>query len=146
MHVRRACPADAPAITGLYRELVPGDPNVHVDPVRVAELQEHPDNILLGIEHESCVRGTAFLTICLDAMYRSQPFCLLENIVIESSVRRTGLGQSLCNEVARIARARGCTKVMLLSSAARVDAHAFFSAVGFDGAKKKAFVQYLNRP
>ncbi len=34
---------------------------------------------------------------------------------------------------------------MLLSAASRKDAHEFFANVGFDGLKKKAFVQYLNR-
>jgi hypothetical protein len=44
------------------------------------------------------------------------------------------------------ARTNGCTKLMLLSSATRIEAHSFFSQIGFDGEKKRGFVKYLNRP
>ena len=47
--------------------------------------------------------------------------------------------------VERAARAARCTKLMLLSSAARSKAHGFFEHLGFDGQRKRGFVKYLNR-
>jgi hypothetical protein len=43
------------------------------------------------------------------------------------------------------ARSCGCTKLMLLSSVTRAEAHSFFARIGFDGQKKRGFVKYLNR-
>jgi hypothetical protein len=48
-------------------------------------------------------------------------------------------------ELEHIARAARCTKLMLLSSQARADAHRFFQRLGFDGERKRGFVKYLNR-
>ena len=42
MRVRRAGAGDTAAIEALYRELVPGDPNIRVAPEHVARLQLDP--------------------------------------------------------------------------------------------------------
>ncbi len=52
----------------------------------------------------------------------------------------------MMSEVERAARDAHCTKLMLLSSRARTDAHDFFLRLGFDGERKRGFVKYLNRP
>jgi N-acetylglutamate synthase-like GNAT family acetyltransferase len=145
MRVRRARPEDAPAIETLYRMLVVGDENIRVDPARIKALEQHEASHLFVLETDSGVRGTAFLTICLDAMYGFCPYGVVENIVVETSMRRAGGGRGLMSAIEQVARAESCTKLMLLSSAARVDAHHFFSRLGFDGKKKRGFVKYLNR-
>jgi hypothetical protein len=38
--------------------------------------------------------------------------------------------------------ARDCSKIMLMSSAARGDAHRFFIASGYEGDRKRAFIKY----
>ena len=146
MKVRRARPEDAAAIERLYKVLVVGDENIAVERLRITELEHHPTNHLLVLEVAGDVRGTALLTICLDVMYGFRPYGVIENIVVDVSMRKTGGGRELMRAVEQLARAEGCTKLMLLSSAARVDAHRFFSRLGFDGERKRGFVRYLNRP
>lgn len=145
VNTRRARPEDAAAIEALYRQLVPGDTHIKVDPTRIAELATNETNLLFVVEAEGDVRGTAFVTICLDAMYRFTPYAVLENIVIADSERGAGLGRALVAAVEAAARAAKCTKIMLLSGAARTDAHRFFTKLGFDGERKRGFIKYLNR-
>jgi GNAT superfamily N-acetyltransferase len=145
MHVRRAQPEDAGAVEVLYRELVPGDRNIRVAPEHVAALQRDAHNHLLVAELEGEVCGSAFLTICLDPMYGFQPYGVVENVIVQSSRRSLGIGRALSAELERIARAARCTKLMLLSTATRSGAHAFFARLGFDGERKRGFVKYLNR-
>jgi GNAT superfamily N-acetyltransferase len=145
VRVRPASGNDAEAIQHLYRELVPGDPNIQVDPARVEELRSDAHNRLFVLEADGQVCGTAFLTVCLDSMYGFKPFGTVENVIVASTHRGSGLGRVIMSAVEEEARSRGCTKLMLLSSAARVEAHAFFSRIGFDGEKKRGFVKYLNR-
>jgi N-acetylglutamate synthase-like GNAT family acetyltransferase len=145
MIIRSARAGDAPAVQELYQALVPGDPNISVDPRRLAELEDDFDNHLLIAERTGQVCGTAFVTICLDPMYGFQPFAVLENLVVLASARRSGVGRALLQEAERIARAAQCTKLMLLSSAARTEAHEVFTRLGFDGQRKRGFVKYLNR-
>lgn len=147
VEVRPARPADAAAIEALYRDLVPGDANIRVAADHVAALETDPHNHLLCADHEGHVCGTAFLTLCLDPMYGGdQPYGVVENIVVLASRRGRGVGRALLSELEAIARAAHCTKLMLLSSATRTQAHAFFRRAGFDGERKRGFVRYLNRP
>ena len=145
IQVRRAQPRDATAIEALYRLLVPGDDNIPVSPDRIAALEENPSNHLLVVELEATVCGSAFLTICLDAMYGFQPYGVVENVIVLPTARGSGLGAALMDGVERAARDARCTKLMLLSSQSRTDAHNFFLRLGFDGERKRGFVKYLNR-
>jgi N-acetylglutamate synthase-like GNAT family acetyltransferase len=145
MQIRRAQPADASAIGALYALLVPGDANISVVPERIAALQMDPHNHLLVAEIDGSLSGSVFLTICLDPMYGFQPYGVLENIIVLPAARRSGIGAALMNAVERMARDAHCTKLMLLSSQARSEAHRFFQRGGFDGERKRGFVKYLNR-
>ncbi len=145
MQVRQAQPRDAALVQELYTLLVPGDRNIAVDPRQLAALTTDPNNHLLVLERADAVCGTAFLSFCLDPMYGSRPYAVVENVIVLPAARGRGAGRALVHEIERLARAAGCTKLMLLSSAARLEAHAFFTQLGFDGEKKRGFVKYLNR-
>jgi N-acetylglutamate synthase-like GNAT family acetyltransferase len=145
MRVRTAEPSDAEAIAELYRELVPGDAAIRVAAERIAQLLTDRSNFLFVVEAAGAVRGTAFLTICLDAMYGLQPYGVVENVVVAEAYRHKGFGHRLFAEIEAIAKRHGCTKLMLLSNESRASAHRFFASLGFDGLKKRGFVKYLNR-
>jgi N-acetylglutamate synthase-like GNAT family acetyltransferase len=145
VQVRGAQPRDAVAIEALYRVLVPGDGNISVSPDRIGLLEENPTSHLLVAELDGSVCGSAFLTICLDAMYGFQPYGVVENVIVLPTVRRSGVGAALMKGLERVARDAHCTKLMLLSSQSRVAAHEFFLRLGFDGERKRGFVKYLNR-
>ncbi len=122
-----------------------GDENIHVDGRRIAELEAHPTNHLFVLEAEGAVQGTAFLTICLDPMYGFSPYGVVENVFVQPALRGTSAGRALMSAVEQEARAAHSTKLMLLSSLSRSDAHRFFLRLGFEGDKKRGFVKYLNR-
>jgi N-acetylglutamate synthase-like GNAT family acetyltransferase len=145
MRVRRAGANDASALEELYRALVPGDPNIQVDPAHLSALEADPFSQIWVAEVDGSVCGSAFLTVCRDAMYGDQPFGVVENVIVAASARGRGAGRSLMAELERAARDARCTKLMLLSSSARAEAHAFFGHLGYDGDKKRGFVKYLNR-
>jgi N-acetylglutamate synthase-like GNAT family acetyltransferase len=145
MQVRRARAGDASAIELLYRLLVPGDENIAVLPDRLAALETDPTNHLLVVDVDGAVAGSALLTICLDAMYGLQPYGVVENVIVHPALRGKGAGATLLQGLEQVARAARCTKLMLLSTKSRADAHAFFLRLGFDGERKRGFVKYLNR-
>ena len=124
---------------------MPGDQNIAVHPDRLAALETDPTNHLLVVEVDGVASGSAFLTICLDAMYGFQPYGVVENVIVLPALRGKGVGAALMLGLEQVARAAHCTKLMLLSSRSRSDAHAFFLRLGFDGERKRGFVKYLNR-
>jgi len=135
---------DAHAIQVLYAELV-GDPLVSVLPEQIAMMAASTNSLLLVACQEGGVHGTALLTICPDVMYRQQPFGVIENMVVGKEMRGRGLGLLLMNHLERFAASRDCSKLMLLSSGHRQQAHAFFQRSGFSGDSKRGFVKYRSQ-
>ncbi len=139
--IREATSRDALVIESLYRELV-SDPNIQVLPGQITAMAASPHSLLLVAEVDGVVCATALLTICPDAMYGTQPFGVIENIVVTPQMRGWGLGRFLLSHVERLAVSHHCTKLMLLSSHTRHEAHAFFQRCGFHSDTKHAFVKY----
>lgn len=140
--IRQAVPEDAQSIENLYKILVPADVNIHVTTERVVEIANNPHNFLFVIGSPGSVYGTAFLTLCLDPMYGSMPYAVLENIIIDGTKRHQGYGRALLETIEQFCWSERCTKIMFLSSIHRTDAHRFFATFGFLSDKKKAFVKY----
>jgi len=78
-------------------------------------------------------------------MFAFRPYAVLENVVVVEGQRGKGIGRSLFQYVEDIATRVECTKIMVLSSSYRTDAHTFFVRVGFNAEKKRGFVKYLPR-
>lgn len=141
IEVRSAAVSDTEAVEALYRILV-NDSNVCVSADHLRSILEDQKTILLVAERSGSVVGTALVCICSDVMYRDQPFAVVENIVVAPESRGNGVGAALLRSVERLCREKNCSKIMLLSSVERAEAHQFFERVGFQGSRKKGFVKY----
>jgi N-acetylglutamate synthase-like GNAT family acetyltransferase len=139
--IREAQETDAAVIAALYRSLVQ-DAHINVRPERLKAIAADPNNYLFIGEVDGVVCGTLLLTICLDAMYGSQPFGVIENVVVSETRRSTGIGSRLMEHAEAVCHEHDCSKMMLLSAAARAQAHRFFERHGFSSASKRGFVKY----
>jgi len=70
----------------------------------------------------------------------TRPYAVIENVVTHAEHRRTGAGTKVMRRLIDECIARGCYKIMLISSADRDSAHAFYESLGFDKKSKQAFV------
>jgi N-acetylglutamate synthase-like GNAT family acetyltransferase len=139
--IRTARPEDATAIGALYRQLV-NDPHVRVEGSRIQSIIHDSHTQLYVCEVNDHVVATALVSLCFDVMYGDQPFAVIENVVVDTQHRGNGLGEKLLQEIERFCARHDCSKIMLMSSASRVDAHRFFERVGFSPDAKRAFVKY----
>lgn len=60
------------------------------------------------------------------------PFCILEDIVIDGSLRSSGLGSAYIDWITGECRARGIGRLFLESGKDNARAHAFFERQGFE--------------
>lgn len=139
--VRAAVAADAIALQSLYRQLV-DDEKVNVAESQIQAIEDGGHGRLFVCENDGHVVATALVSLCADVMYGSQPFAVIDNIVVSRRCRGQGIGRLLLREVEQFCLLRDCSKVMLLSSALRVDAHRFFEHAGFRSDVKRGFVKY----
>ncbi|SEB50665.1 GNAT family N-acetyltransferase [Paenibacillus sp. GP183] len=140
--IREAIPQDRDVIQHLYEVLCPDEP-INVLPERIAEINNDTNNFLYVYDVDGQVKATVFLSFFLDPMFGLQPYALVENIVVDDSVRGRGIGKKLLDHIDMVCREQNCTKIMLLSNSFRVDAHKFFEANGFNGTVSKGFKKYL---
>jgi GNAT superfamily N-acetyltransferase len=142
--VRAAARADATALQSLYRQLV-DDGNVNVTESQIQMIEKDRRTRLLVCEINGSVCATVLVSLCEDVMYADQPFAVVENLVVDQGCRGNGIGQALLREVEQFCLSRNCSKIMLLSSMTRVDAHRFFEHAGFRGDRKRGFVKYRSQ-
>ncbi len=139
--VRVADRTDAAALQSLYCQLV-DDVNVNVTESQIQMVAEGARTRLYVCEVDGGVCGTVLVSLCADVMYADQPFAVIENLVVDHRCRGHGIGQALLHEVEQYCLSGNCSKMMLLSSASRTDAHSFFERVGFRADLKRGFVKY----
>ncbi|WP_074695173.1 GNAT family N-acetyltransferase [Microbacterium testaceum] len=139
--VRRAKPTDLPALMALLAD----------DPVSAARgdradasdegtyatalrsVLEAPLNDLIVVDDAAGeVIGTLQLTVIPGMARQGATRLLVEAVRVSSSVRSGGIGSAVMRWVMHVAApATGATLVQLTSDAARVDAHRFYTRLGF---------------
>jgi len=138
--VRAAVEDDIPRILELYQDLVittsqqelkrgsPGDDYQRV----FNEIQNMPGYELLVVDENGAVLGTMVLLIIPNLSHSALPWALVENMVVDSSYRRQGLGRLLMDYAIARAREAGCYKLTLSSNKKRPEAHRFYRSSGFE--------------
>ncbi len=137
IQVRAATPYDLPALLALYDELTEGTPSAapgdrETSRAALDRVLADPDRHLLVAVLDERVVGTADLAIVPNVTHRGTAWGIVENVVVASEARRSGVGRAIFGEIERIARAAGCHKVSLLSGKKRVEAHSFYRSVGYE--------------
>ncbi|CAH1226848.1 hypothetical protein PAECIP111891_06012 [Paenibacillus allorhizoplanae] len=141
--IREAESKDTNILESLYKALAPNSKNIKVLPERIEQIMADPNNFLFVYEDHGIVTGTIFMTVCLDPMYQFRPYAVVENVIVNKDFRGNGIGKRLLEHVEQLCISRGCTKIMLLSSANRIEAHEFFMKNGYSGTVSKGFKKYI---
>lgn len=132
---------DVPYLAELYRQFW-GDLSC-VDKMRkqFVGMQEKGNYILLSAVEDEKLVGSVMGVVCDELYGNCQPFCVLENMIVDNKVRKKGVGRSLFRELERQAKEKKCTQIILVTEKERLDACAFYEACGFQqnnaGYKKK---------
>ena len=140
--LRTAQVGDALALEALIFELI----GRHNDPAALAaqveKMAAHPDYCLLVACQDEQILGSAMGIRCMDLCYGDAPFLLIENVIVTQKAQGHGVGRKMLDHLEHWAIASGCTSAILVSSAFRTDAHAFYRAVGYtqEGGFRKMFV------
>jgi N-acetylglutamate synthase-like GNAT family acetyltransferase len=142
--IREARGADAVAVATLYRSFV-SSPHITVREDRLETIASDPHNFIFVCEADEVVCGTAFLTLCLDAMFGNQPYGVLENVIVNEAWRGKGIGSLLFEHAEEVCRIHDCSKIILLSTATREPAHRFFEQQGFSSSNKRGFIKYRSQ-
>ena len=139
---RAAGVGDLRELLRLYRQLHPGDPVVdeHLAAATLEEILGTPGMTPLVIDAGSRLAATAYLNVIPNLTRSASPYAVIENVVVDESLRGTGIGKRMMAAALERAWAAGCYKAMLLTGSRRASTHAFYRACGFDGDDKTGYV------
>jgi GNAT superfamily N-acetyltransferase len=149
--IRDARPADIARLLELYLQLSASSQHPEQD-VRPTSSEHYsaleritgdPNSALFVLEQDGRVVGTYALYVMPNLSHGGRPFAIVENVVVDDTLRGQGLGRLLMDHAETRARAAGCYKVALTSNVKRVPAHAFYQSIGFEPTHK-GFTRYLD--
>jgi N-acetylglutamate synthase-like GNAT family acetyltransferase len=136
--IRDATPSDLPGLVRLLAQLhdAPPAPPTEGERAGFAAVAADPRQRLLVVEHEGAVVGSASLVIVPNVGHDGTPYALIENVIVDETVRGQRHGEALLRYMIDAARSAGCYKVVLTSRKHRKDAHRFYARLGFDASSE----------
>src|SRR5262245_24322793 len=130
IHVRQAQVGDAARIANLLTQL--GYPTGTDDvPARLSRMTDGDRAAVFVGERSGAVVGVA-TTHIVSVLNRSHDVAWLTALVVDESIRGSGVGRALVESVEAFARQNGCEWLSVTSHERRTDAHAFYQRIGFD--------------
>lgn len=141
MEIRRLTKEDLPALLRLYRQLDASDAALSREAAEAvwAQIGAQDNIVYIGAVEAGEVVSTCYIAIIPNLTRGGRSIGFVENVVTDAAYRRRGLARQVLQEAIRIAREKGCYKVMLQSGAGRTQAHSLYESLGFDGQAKRAF-------
>lgn len=138
---REARLGDFEDVVRLYHQLNPGDPVLRdgSDAVVYQQILDSPGRHLFVVEFDGSVAATTYLNVIPNVSAGASSFAVIENVVVDRSRRRLGLGRQIVGATLRYAWESGCYKAMLMADSHDAVAHAFYRACGFSGDDRTAF-------
>jgi GNAT superfamily N-acetyltransferase len=134
IHIRRATESDLTAVIRLHNQLDPGDSQISdADANRIfARINTYPDYAIYVAESDDGrIAGTFGLIVMDKLAHNGKPSALVEDVVVDESLRGHGIGREMMLFAMEYCRTRGCYKLALSSNLKRVEAHGFYEALGF---------------
>lgn len=140
--IRDATADDFEAVMALYRQLHPGDPTLTdgTDREVYQEILANPRLRLLVLEADGVVVASAYLNVIPNLTRSASPYAVIENVVVDESMRDYGLGKRIMAATLERAWEEGCYKAMLLTGSHDPGTHAFYESCGFSPDAKKGYV------
>jgi GNAT superfamily N-acetyltransferase len=96
------------------------------------EMARRPDYSLLVAEEDGEVIGTTVIAILPGFAHKTNPFAVIEYVVVDEKKRSQGVGKVLMDYCKDVAKKAGCYKIMLTSDKRRDRAHKFYRSIGFE--------------
>ncbi|MBT2397551.1 GNAT family N-acetyltransferase [Streptomyces sp. ISL-100] len=137
LEIRRAAPADLPAIVAMLADDPLGAQRESPDDLApytaaLTRLTDDPNQHLVVAAREGRVVGTLQLTVIPGLSRRGSTRSIIEGVRIHADERGSGLGTQLIEWAIDESRRQNCQLVQLTSDATRTDAHRFYERLGFE--------------
>ncbi len=134
--------ADLEQLSGLYTELTGENSNKSKMETVFNKINSDKNCILLCAKQNGMLVGSVYAVICKDLTGKCNPFMIVENVIVKSSMQNKGIGKLLMNSLEEFAKRKNCSYIFLVSASHRKQAHQFYHRLGYN-VDVKGFKKYL---
>jgi ribosomal protein S18 acetylase RimI-like enzyme len=134
---------DLESLAGIYKQFWGEDSSIEKMRTTFRRLKDDPNYLFLAAKSDGHLVASAMGIICEELYGECKPFMVIEDVIVDRSYRRKGLGAELMAELERRAVERGCAYIILVTDQDRADAHRFYQSLGYNGEKYKGFKKRL---
>ncbi len=141
LEYRTARKNDLPGLLALYKQLNPEEELIDLKKAySIWETTEKSNTTryFVAMDDAKAV-STCNITLVPNLTRNGKPFAIIENVITDNNYRRQGIGKKVIENAVQYAKENNCYKVVLLSSAKRIESHKFYESIGFNGNSKKGF-------
>ena len=108
---------------------------------RIEHISTKTCGAIYGCFEDDLLKGWAHIHAV--PLLASEGYAEIGGLAVADAYRRQGVGKALVEQCIVWTRVQGFTRLRLYSGMHRVEAHAFYKSLGFDGAKAPAFTLHL---
>lgn len=95
------------------------------------DVYENDDYMVLAAKEEDKIIGTLTGICCYGLGASGHPFLVIEDVVVDNSIRGKGIGSRLFEKIDEFAKEKDCAYAVIVSSGFRKKAHHFYEKMGF---------------
>ena len=141
VRIRELEQQDLSQLALLYEQFWGDQSELHKMEQELEVIKKEKKHIILVAEREGIVIASVMGILCRDLYGDCRPFLVVENMIVDRSNRKSGIGRMLLAELEVRAKALNCSQIILVTEQNRADACGFYEAYGFQknnkGYKKK---------
>jgi GNAT superfamily N-acetyltransferase len=146
IEVGRLDESDLPALARLYRQFWDEDSSLEAMRATLARRGDDPDYVFVAARQDGALVGSALGVVCDELYGDCRPFMIVEDVVVDESRRRAGIGSAVMREVERRAAERNCAAILFMTEAERHGAVRFYESLGYRCEPYRGFKKDLRRP
>ena len=88
-------------------------------------------HLLVAVNEDNNVVGSVLGIICKSLAAHYESFLVIEDVSVDDTLRRAGIGRALFEKIEQIALENTCAYSILVSSGFRTEAHRFYENMGY---------------
>ncbi len=88
-------------------------------------------HLLVAVNEDNNVVGSVLGIICKSLAAHYESFLVIEDVIVDDTLRRAGIGRALFEKIEQIASENSCAYSILVSSGFRTEAHRFYENMGY---------------
>jgi ribosomal protein S18 acetylase RimI-like enzyme len=129
IRIRNATPADAPALARMNTAFNGVSDPAEQIAARLAACADFETPILAELDRQAI--GFACVRVVPCVLY-AEPYAELTELFVERAYRHQGIGRALIERAEQLARARGATDMIIMTSVSNSAAQALYRSAGYD--------------